>query len=103
MKRMRFGRLNKSDVEALVRIHAAIAAAHTALNQSSWSGRALVINVLEQTDIFISELFNRSERAALASQTPAAAAAEIGDQSVHTASVESNGNLDLNSADKERV
>ena len=103
MKRMRFGRLNRSDVDTLVRIHAALAAAHASLNQSSWSGRQVVIHVIEQTDLFISELFNRSERAALAGQATAAAAAELGDQSVRTASVESNGNLDLNSADKERV
>lgn len=104
MKRAkRLARLNRQDVEAIVRIHAALAAAHASLLQSSWSGRQVVIHVIEQTDLLISDLYNRCERIVLADQAAAAAAAELGDQSVRTASVESNGNLDLNSADKERV
>jgi hypothetical protein len=104
MKRAkRLARLNRDDVEAIVRIHAAIAASHTALNQSSWSGRALVIHVLEQCDLLISDLYNRCERIILGDQAVAAAEAPAADQTDLASAVESNGNLDLNQAGQERV
>jgi hypothetical protein len=103
MRARRLARLNRNDVEAIVRIHAAVAAAHTSLNQSSWSGRALVINVLEQCDLLISDLFNRCERIVLRDQAPAAAPELVNDQSDLTASVESNGNLDPNAPGQERA
>ena len=95
---MDFPRMTKRDVESMVRIHAAIAAAHTALNQSSWSGRALVINVLENCDLLISELYNKCETKFLGDQAKASAPAEMNDQSGLTARVESNGRPDPSSA-----
>jgi hypothetical protein len=102
MRARRLARLNRNDVEAIVRLHAGIAAAHTSLNQSSWSGRALVINVLEQCDILISDLFNRCERIVLGVKGEPGRPANSEVVSDLTASMESNGNLDPVPAGQER-
>jgi hypothetical protein len=100
---MQFPRMSKRDVESMVRIHAAIAAAHQSLRRSQYDGRALVINVLESCDVLITELYNRCERKFLGDQAAAAAPPLLNDQSALTASVEENGNLDPNRAGQERV
>jgi hypothetical protein len=100
---MRIPRMTKADVESMVRIHAAIAAAHQTLRRSNYESRALVINVLEQCDLLITALFNKCEKAFLAKAAPAAPAELVNDQSVRTASVEDNGNLDPNRSGQERV
>jgi hypothetical protein len=103
MKVMQYPRMQRRDVESMVRIHTAIAAAHQTLRRSNYEGRALVINVLETCDVLVTELFNRCEAMFVGAAAPAAPAELVNDQSVRTASVEVNGNLDPNHSGQERV
>jgi hypothetical protein len=100
---MQFPKMNKRDVEAMIRIHTSIAAAHQALRRSQYDGRAMLINLLENCDLLITELYNRCERKFLGDQAEVTPRAILNDQSGLTASVEVNGNLDPNRGGQERV
>lgn len=103
MSRIRLPSIGKMDVELMVRAHAALVAAHQASQQINSAARPLIIAAIDQADELIVRLYNRCERCFAAPAAEAEAPPSSNDQSVLTARVESNGNLDLNSTDKERV